>query len=72
MQIFRRIAETSDIPTIVYAEFFMVVYHFKKLLSRNRFQFAEQHDSILSGTLYSITITGFGMDKHLIKFMPDI
>ncbi|TKR57948.1 hypothetical protein L596_030585 [Steinernema carpocapsae] len=43
MHLFRRLAETSELPTGVYADFF---------------QFAEQYNAVLPGTLSSIGIAG--------------
>uniref|UniRef100_A0A914D0N6 SSD domain-containing protein n=1 Tax=Acrobeloides nanus TaxID=290746 RepID=A0A914D0N6_9BILA len=55
MHLFRRLAETSDLPTGVYADFF---------------QFAEQYNAVLPGTLSSIAIAGAAVVLVSLVFIP--
>uniref|UniRef100_A0A0K0DYQ7 SSD domain-containing protein n=1 Tax=Strongyloides stercoralis TaxID=6248 RepID=A0A0K0DYQ7_STRER len=55
MHFFRRLAETSKLPTGVYADFF---------------QFAEQYNAVLPGTLSSIAIAGVAVIFVSLIFIP--
>ena len=55
MHLFRRLAETSDLATGVYADFF---------------QFAEQYNAVLPGTLSSIAIAGAAVVVVSLVFIP--
>lgn len=55
MHLFRRLAETSDLQTGVYADFF---------------QFAEQYNAVLPGTLSSIAIAGAAVVVVSLAFIP--
>ncbi|KAK0418715.1 hypothetical protein QR680_013732 [Steinernema hermaphroditum] len=56
MHLFRRLAETSDLPTGVYADFF---------------QFAEQYNAVLPGTLSSIGIAGAAVIVVSLVLIPE-
>lgn len=55
MNLFRRLAETSDLSTGVYADFF---------------QFAEQYNAVLPGTLSSIAIAGAAVVVVSLALIP--
>ncbi|CAJ0596985.1 unnamed protein product [Cylicocyclus nassatus] len=56
MHLFRRLAETSEIPTGVYADFF---------------QFAEQYNAVLPGTLSSIAYAGGAVVVVSLLLIPE-
>ncbi|EYC39095.1 hypothetical protein Y032_0676g1430 [Ancylostoma ceylanicum] len=56
MHLFRRLAETSEIPTGVYADFF---------------QFAEQYNAVLPGTLSSIAYAGGAVVIVSLLLIPE-
>ncbi|CAD5220789.1 unnamed protein product [Bursaphelenchus xylophilus] len=56
MHLFRRLAETSEIPTGVYADFF---------------QFAEQYNAVLPGTLSSIAIAALVVILVSLLLIPE-
>lgn len=56
MNLFRRLAETSELPTGVYADFF---------------QFAEQYNAVLPGTLSSIAIAGAAVILVSLVLIPE-
>uniref|UniRef100_A0A0N4ZGA0 SSD domain-containing protein n=1 Tax=Parastrongyloides trichosuri TaxID=131310 RepID=A0A0N4ZGA0_PARTI len=55
MYLFRRLAETSEVPSGVYADFF---------------QFAEQYNAVLPGTLTSIAMAGIAVIFVSLIFIP--
>ncbi|PAV84529.1 hypothetical protein WR25_22041 isoform A [Diploscapter pachys] len=56
MHLFRRLAETSELPTGVYADFF---------------QFAEQYNAVLPGTLSSIACAGAAVIAVSLILIPE-
>ncbi|CAB3402413.1 unnamed protein product [Caenorhabditis bovis] len=56
MRLFRRLAETSELPTGVYADFF---------------QFAEQYNAVLPGTLSSIAYAGVAVVAVSLILIPE-
>jgi hypothetical protein len=56
MNLFRRLAETSELPTGVYADFF---------------QFAEQYNAVLPGTLSTIAIAGAAVIAVSLILIPE-
>lgn len=55
MHLFRHLAKTSELPTGVYADFF---------------QFAEQYDAVLPGTLTSVVIAGIAVVIVSLLLIP--
>ncbi|KAL3102567.1 hypothetical protein niasHS_000895 [Heterodera schachtii] len=56
MHLFRLLAESSELPTGVYADFF---------------QFAEQFDALLPGTVCSIAVAGFAVVMVSLLLIPE-
>ena len=80
MHLFRRLAETSQLPTGVYADFFQVSFFAIFLVCANhgivvkhnkKIQFAEQYNAVLPGTLSSIAYAGAAVIAVSLMLIPE-
>lgn len=75
MSLFRKLAESSEFPTSVYADFFMVLRN-RTLLNTDSnspflFQFAEQYNSLVPNTITSVLIAGLAVVLVSLLFIPE-
>ena len=77
MHLFRRLAETSELPTGVYADFFQVCissilqFSAEANVHMNGLQFAEQYNAVLPGTLSSIACAGAAVIAVSLILIPE-